>query len=90
MIADFYTKPLQGSLFKKHRDWIMNVQTNQAHGVNEINHIRHRSVLGNNDLKDITNKDMVAEEIKHCDTRESTINGEAKRYDNGTLTPGCP
>jgi histone deacetylase 1/2 len=41
MIADFFTKPLQGSLFQKFRDFIMNYAplTNRP--------LDHRSVLGN-------------------------------------------
>jgi hypothetical protein len=41
MIADFFTKPLQGSLFKKFRDQIMNVASTADSMQN------HRSVLGN-------------------------------------------
>ena len=40
MIADFFTKPLQGSLFKKFRDQIMNVDPT-ADSLQD-----HRSVLG--------------------------------------------
>jgi hypothetical protein len=43
MIADFFTKPLQGSLFKKFRDQIMNVASTADSMQN------HRSVLGNMD-----------------------------------------
>jgi hypothetical protein len=43
MAADMFTKPLQGSLFKKFRDEIMNVQKDAScpHGVTML----HRSVL---------------------------------------------
>jgi len=39
MLADFFTKPLQGSLFLKFRDMIMNVAPSGQ------NHPDHRSVL---------------------------------------------
>ena len=39
MLADFFTKPLQGSLFLKFRDMIMNVDPSGQ------NHPDHRSVL---------------------------------------------
>ena len=43
MVADMFKKPLQGSLFKKFRDEIMNVQKDAScpHGVTML----HRSVL---------------------------------------------
>jgi len=43
MAADMFTKPLQGSLFKKFSDEIMNVQKEEScpHGVTML----HRSVL---------------------------------------------
>jgi hypothetical protein len=40
MIADFFTKPLQGAKFRKFRDIIMNVDPVTT------NHQDHRSVLG--------------------------------------------
>ena len=41
MIADFFTKPLQGALFRKFRDFIMNIDPDNIH------HQDHRSVLTN-------------------------------------------
>lgn len=43
MAGDFFTKPLQGALFKKFRDKILNVQVGP--GANSPQD--HRSVLGN-------------------------------------------
>jgi hypothetical protein len=40
MLADFFTKPLQGAQFRKLRDLIMNVDSDDAH------HANRRSVLG--------------------------------------------
>ena len=39
MVADFFTKPLQGSQFYKLRDQIMNIDPNNRY------HSNHRSVL---------------------------------------------
>jgi hypothetical protein len=39
MMADFYTKPLQGTLFRKFRDQIMNI------GPTVVPPLAHRSVL---------------------------------------------
>jgi hypothetical protein len=39
MVADFFTKPLQGVLFRKMRDYIMNIDPNSSY------HSGHRSVL---------------------------------------------
>jgi len=41
MLADFFTKPLQGGLFRKLRDLIMNIDPTSVY------HSGHRSVLGN-------------------------------------------
>jgi hypothetical protein len=46
MIADFFTKPLQGSLFKKFRDQIMNYNPSTP------SHQDCRSVLGKTDSRD--------------------------------------
>jgi hypothetical protein len=41
MLVDFFTKPLQGSTFRKFRNQIMNLDTNSAH----VMSTDHRSVL---------------------------------------------
>jgi hypothetical protein len=46
MLADFFTKPLQGMLFYRLRDYIMNIDPSSPY------HSSHRSVLGNHDLTD--------------------------------------
>jgi hypothetical protein len=43
MLADFFTKPLQGSIFRKFRDFILNVQGDP----DSTTHLDHRSVLRN-------------------------------------------
>ena len=46
MVADYFTKPLQASLFKKFRDQIMNIQDAREKGTNnEDPAIGPRSVL---------------------------------------------
>ncbi|MHA7927606.1 MAG: reverse transcriptase domain-containing protein, partial [Marinobacter sp.] len=45
MVADFFTKPLQGALFIKHRDFIMNVGNQDDLRARPAED--HRSVLGN-------------------------------------------
>jgi hypothetical protein len=58
MVADFFTKPLQGAAFRKFRDTILNVNErdlkellemnlSDEHLANKVSH--HRSVLGTND-----------------------------------------
>jgi hypothetical protein len=57
MIADFFTKPLQGMLFKKFRSMIMNIK--ELHDVTDKidsdpgdeHHQDHRSVLWNDNIK---------------------------------------
>jgi hypothetical protein len=41
MLADFFTKPLQGSIFRRFRDFILNLQGDPASGTSQD----HRSVL---------------------------------------------
>ena len=46
MVGDYFTKPLQGSLFKKFRDQIMNIQDERKKGTNnEDPAVGPRSVL---------------------------------------------
>ena len=45
MIADFFTKPLPGPLFRKFRDWIMNIAPDPTANSSRD----HRSVLGNHE-----------------------------------------
>ena len=47
MISDYFTKPLQGSLFRRLRDFIMNVPS--GYGPSSIQVTDHRSVLNEND-----------------------------------------
>ena len=47
-LADFFTKPLQGSLFRRMRDFILNVNTSSYDGPNNTSE-DHRSVLKNTD-----------------------------------------
>jgi hypothetical protein len=46
MIADFFTKPLQGNLFTKHQNYIMNINSETDASLMESSKL-HRSVLGN-------------------------------------------
>ena len=45
MLSDFFTKPLQGSIFRKFRDRILNVDPEHKPTCNHV--LDHRSVLGN-------------------------------------------
>jgi hypothetical protein len=46
MVADFYTKPLQGSLFRRLRDMILNIKPDDGPASMEPIQLDHRSVLG--------------------------------------------
>ena len=48
MIADFFTKPLQGKKFQIFRDIILNNRQNKADPA-----IQYRSVLGNKQMRNI-------------------------------------
>jgi hypothetical protein len=65
MVGDFYTKPLQGALFRKFRDFIMNVDpsTNSS--------LDRRSVLGS-DLKDPTVTQNVTKSVTFPNDRDTT------------------
>ena len=58
MIADYFTKPLQGILFYKLRDYIMNIDPSSDY------HSGHRSVLG------IDNPDVTIPEKEYLTDRE--------------------
>ena len=40
LIADFYTKPLEGTLFEQFRDLILNVEENQCESLGYFNHVQ--------------------------------------------------
>jgi Reverse transcriptase (RNA-dependent DNA polymerase) len=61
MRADFFTKPLQGGPFKKHRDFIMNVAPVLAPTLD------HRSVLENDVTENGVAKSVASSEIKDRD-----------------------
>ena len=66
MIADYFTKPLQGAQFLKLRNFIMNVDSSVDYSAN------HRSVLGINledDITDDITKGNVAEDWKHVTSK---------------------
>ena len=46
MMADFFTKPLQGALFRKLRDAILNIRNEDGPGSMLPDPQVHRSVLG--------------------------------------------
>jgi hypothetical protein len=66
MISDFFTKPLQGSLFRKMRNFIMNIDPKHEHLWD------HRSVLSTDETK---STDESTDEI----SREVTSNEETTR-----------
>ena len=70
MVGDFYTKPLQGALFRKFRDFIMNSDPSTTSSLDR------RSVLGN-DLKDPTvtqNKTQSVGSSNDCAVTDGTAN----------------
>jgi hypothetical protein len=46
MVADFCTKPLQGSLFRRLRDMILNIKPDDGPASMDPMELDHRSVLG--------------------------------------------
>ena len=69
MVADFFTKPLQGSTFRKFRDYIMNIEPD---AYNSHNNMHHRSVL-----KKVNNKTNVkVSGIKHSANRYAILEEE--------------
>jgi hypothetical protein len=55
MIADFFTKPLQGRKFKLLRDIILNRDTTSDS--------QYRSVLGNSSINNIVNTEKVERQV---------------------------
>jgi hypothetical protein len=68
MVADYFTKPLQGVLFYKLRDYIMNIDPSSEF------HSGHRSVLGKVDLShsDLANPDLSESIAGSVDVVDST------------------
>jgi hypothetical protein len=64
MIADYFTKPLQGKLFYKFRDEIMNIGSNSKY------HSTHRSVLSNDEERVIS--DVVENDVANNDVVDAT------------------
>jgi hypothetical protein len=64
MIADYFTKPLQGKLFYKFRNEIMNI------GFNSKCHSTHRSVLSNDEERIIS--DVVENDVANNDVFDAT------------------
>ena len=52
MTADFWTKPLQGSLFRKFRDLIMGVCVQPAPGVTKRNRVKFEGSCGKSPVND--------------------------------------
>ena len=76
MIADYYTKPVQGSLFGKLRDAIMNIDPSSPY------HSSHRSVLR---VSETENSDS---ETENSDASENVSSGVVSPGASpGTLTP---
>ena len=78
MLADFFTKPTQGTLFKKLRDRIMNIDPSSPH------HLDHRSVLDESNIttgesdKTTANEATTSTDIKvgRKSYRDAVVNGE--------------
>jgi hypothetical protein len=68
MLADYFTKPLQGSLFRRMRDRILNIDPSCPY------HSSHRSVLEHaDDLADQTRVDGQADLDKECGDSQSNL-----------------
>jgi hypothetical protein len=66
MVADYFTKPLQGALFYKLRDYIMNIDPSSEF------HSGHRSVLGKVDL---SHSDLANPDLDECSTDGVDVDG---------------
>ena len=75
MVADFFTKPLQGSQFYKLRDQIMNIDPNNKY------HSDHRSVLRKkNDDDKKTKATVVPKEATGKDGRANQVDVATRSY----------
>ena len=82
MLADYFTKPLQGMLFYKLRDYIMNVDPSSEF------HSGHRSVLESNDFpvnndlsNDVSENNPESENNAECNVssysyKDAVVGGE--------------
>jgi hypothetical protein len=69
MVADYFTKPLQGSLFRKLRDLVMNVDPSSKY------HSGHRSVLRVEVNSDVVSKDT--DDVANTRSYKDTLMGVA-------------
>lgn len=67
MVADFFTKPLQGTLFKKFRDLIMNINPSSQRQQD------CRSVLGNMDARDMQDVQDARTDVQPSTDDEWTV-----------------
>jgi hypothetical protein len=93
MLADFFTKPLQGSIFRKFRDIILNIQgdpvttTREDHrSVLSKNTISKSSVTGTNETTSLSNdprtlhtNNTIKSTIKNTITTKNTMRGLARK-----------
>lgn len=78
MLADFFTKPLQGTPFRKFRDEIMNVDPAQLHAM------AHRSVLEHGDQANDAN----GVRVEVTNVTDSAIVDDTESGGTWTLVPG--
>ena len=76
MVADFFTKPIQGTLFKQLQDRIMNIDSSS------IYHSNHRSVLGetvineenSNATSTVKNDDDTSKDVGTMSYKDAVVN----------------
>ena len=77
MVADFFTKPLQGSLFRKFRDVILGLKSPSSLNIREPTTIQER-VEEKPIISNAEEKPIVEEKSIIGDAEEKTITGKAK------------
>ena len=70
MLADYFTKPLQGKLFQQMRDQIMGIGPNATEAA-----VAHRSVLSVGENNDVTTVEVENPESKRMTYRQALMNG---------------
>jgi hypothetical protein len=73
MVADFFTKPLQGHLFKRLRDRVMNIDPSDKH------HSDHRSVLEVNETGTVSDDNCLDGSI-HASANDALIQDGKDRF----------
>ena len=54
LVADFYTKPLQGTLFRQFRNFILNIEDSQCDSLNYFNNVRNKMSTQDDDTSSVS------------------------------------